>query len=55
MAEFKERGSTMVMVSHSTDTVKRYCTKGLVLQNGKQLFFGDIQKAADMYEEMMEG
>lgn len=55
MAEFKTRGSTMVMVSHSPDMVRKYCTKGLVLQNGKQLFFGDIKEAADIYEKMMEG
>jgi len=53
MEEFRQKGSTMVMVSHSPDMVKKYCTKGLVLQSGKQLFFGDIKKAADMYEEMM--
>ena len=50
MAEFKKLGSTMVMVSHSPDMVKKYCTKGLVLQNGKQLFFGDIEEATKVYE-----
>lgn len=50
MAEFKAQGSTMVMVSHSPDLVKAYCTKGLVLQNGKQLFYGDILEAIKVYE-----
>lgn len=54
MAEFKKRGSTMVMVSHSVEQVKQYCNKGLVLHAGKQLFFGDITQAQAVYKEMME-
>jgi ABC-type polysaccharide/polyol phosphate transport system ATPase subunit len=54
MGEFKEKGSTMVMVSHNPDQMKRYCNKGLVLHQGKQLFFGDITQAQAVYEEMME-
>lgn len=53
MAEFKELGSTMVMVSHSPDMVKKYCNKGLVLQNGVQLFYGDITEAAKVYENLV--
>ena len=52
MAEFKKNGSTMVMVSHSPEQVKQYCNKGLVLHGGKQLFFGDIEQATAVYEEM---
>lgn len=52
MAEFKELGSTMVMVSHSMEMVKQYCNKGLVLQNGKQIFYGDIKEATSIYENL---
>ena len=52
MAEFKEKGSTMVMVSHNPEQVRKYCNKGLVLNEGKQLFFGDIEQATTVYEEM---
>ena len=54
MKEFKEKGSTMVMVSHSVEQVRSHCTKGLVLQAGKQIFFGEIDEAIDLYEEIME-
>ncbi len=54
MNEFKKNGSTMVMVSHSVAQVKQYCNKGLVLHGGKQLFYGEIEKAASVYEEMLE-
>lgn len=53
MAEFKQHGSTMVMVSHNPDQLKKYCSKGLVLNEGKQLFFGEIDQAIAIYEEMM--
>lgn len=52
MAEFKRLGSTMVMVSHSMEMVKQYCNKGLVLQNGKQIFYGDIKEATSIYENL---
>jgi ABC-type polysaccharide/polyol phosphate transport system ATPase subunit len=54
MEEFKKNGSTMVMVSHNPDQLKKYCNIGLVLHEGKQLFFGDIGKATAIYEEIME-
>ena len=53
MAEFKKKGSTMVMVSHNPGLVKQYCNKGLVLHEGKQLFFGDIEQATAVHEELM--
>lgn len=52
--EFQQQGSTMVMVSHSIDMIKHYCTKGLLIQSGQQLFFGDVSEAAAKYEELMK-
>lgn len=53
MGEFMENGSTMVMVSHSPQMVEKYCNKGLVLHEGKQVFYGDIDQALAIYDEMM--
>jgi len=53
MEQFKKDGSTMVMVSHNPEQLKKYCTKGLVLSAGKQLYYGDIDQAIAIYEEMM--
>lgn len=52
MAEFKRQGSTMVMVSHSIKMLKKYCNKGLVLQNGAQMFYGEIDEACPIYENL---
>ena len=54
MEEFRRSGSTMIMVSHGAEKLKKYCDRGLVLQEGKQLFFGDIEEATVIYEEMMD-
>lgn len=53
MGEFKQSGSTMVMVSHSPEQIKKYCNLGLVLHEGKQLYYGEIEQAMAIYDEMM--
>lgn len=52
IAEFKRLGSTMVMVSHSLEMVKKYCNKGLVLVNGAQAYYGEIGEACRVYENL---
>jgi len=49
MGEFIKKGSTLVMVSHNPDQLEKYCTKGLLINQGKQIFFGDIQTALKEY------
>lgn len=55
MNEFKRQGSTMIFVSHSTEQLKSHCTKGLVLDFGKQVFFGEITEAVGEYEKILGG
>ena len=52
MQEFHDAGSTMIMVSHSPNQLREYCTKGLLLDHGKQIYFGDINKAIEKYDEL---
>lgn len=52
MQEFHDAGSTMIMVSHSPNQLREYCTKGLLLNHGKQIYFGDINKAIEKYDEL---
>lgn len=49
--EFKKSGSTLIMVSHSTNQLQNYCDLGLLLNNGKQLFYGPIKEAISKYLE----
>jgi ABC-2 type transport system ATP-binding protein len=45
-----ERSGILVLASHSDDAVKRFCTKGIVLENGRLAFFGPIDEALARYK-----
>lgn len=50
MQEFRQSGSTMVMVSQSVKQLSEYCDIGMVLNQGNQIFFGPMKEAAKYYE-----
>lgn len=47
----REGGRTVLFVSHNMAAVKSLCTKGMLIENGKTVFFGEINKAVDLYFE----
>ena len=55
LAAFKERLSNagLLMVSHSTGTIRSYCTCGLVLEGGKVRFFKDVEEAIAVHDRNM--
>lgn len=42
-------GRTVLFVSHNMAAVKSLCTKGIVMENGKIVFKGNIQNTLDFY------
>lgn len=44
----------MIMVSHSTSTLRDYCTSGIVLEGGNGIFFHDIEDAIRQHELNMD-
>lgn len=50
MKEFKDKGVTMVIVSHSKDSIQKFCDKGLYISYGEQKFFGNITEAIEKYQ-----
>ena len=44
-----DRGVTLLFVSHSTETVKRFCQKGLWLDAGQMYYYGEAGVAAEKY------
>lgn len=42
-------GRTVLFVSHNMSTVRSLCQRGIVLQNGMQVFDGDANDAVDYY------
>ena len=41
---------TFLFVTHSTSMAKAFCSRGIVLEKGKIVFDGDIDKAVEFYE-----
>jgi len=55
MRSFKERGVTMVVVSHSLAQIQNHCDWGLVLWHGENKFFGPIDEALSIYQQLLNG
>lgn len=45
---------TFLFVTHSTSTAKSFCKRGIVMKQGKLLFDGDVNDAANFYENMID-
>lgn len=55
LAVFKNRLSAagLLMVSHSTGTIRAYCEAGLVLEGGAARYFDDVNAAIEHHERNM--
>lgn len=47
----KGEGRTVLFVSHNMAAVKSLCTRGIVLENGKLKFDGNVEDALEVYSE----
>ncbi|QKU83273.1 ABC transporter ATP-binding protein [Vibrio cholerae] len=55
ISELKERGTTILLVSHSTEQITRHCSKAIILNDGEMLAFGDAKMIANQYLELLFG
>ena len=53
MKELKEKGTTILFVSHATEQIKRFCTKALWINKGKIVEQGESSEIVDRYESFM--
>lgn len=55
LAVFKDRlrAAGLLMVSHSTGTIRSYCTAGLVLEAGRAVYYPDVSEAIAVHEANM--
>ncbi len=44
-----KEGKTVLYVSHNMNTIRQLCTRCVVLENGKIIFEGDVEKAISIY------
>ena len=42
-------GKTVILVSHSMEVIKKYCSRAGYMKNGEMKFFGDTETAVNMY------
>jgi ABC-type polysaccharide/polyol phosphate transport system ATPase subunit len=42
-------GKTVILVSHTMDVVRKYCSRTAFMKNGSLVYFGDTEKAIQMY------
>jgi ABC-type polysaccharide/polyol phosphate transport system ATPase subunit len=50
---FKERGATIVLVSHDLNMISQFCGRVLVLSCGRTAFIGPAEEAVNKYHELL--
>jgi ABC-2 type transport system ATP-binding protein len=53
--EFRQRGGTVLLVSHNTEEVKNLCDRALWLDHGRVKMMGDSQTVVQKYESVQAG
>ena len=48
----KDKNQTVVLVTHSMDNVRKFCTRAILIDNGKIVQSGDPKKIADAYTKL---
>lgn len=54
MKELKEKGTTILFVSHAVEQIKRFCTRGIWLKNGEIIQDGEASEVVDLYDNFMK-
>lgn len=49
---YKAEGQTVILVTHDMETVKKFCNKAVLIQNGKIIKRGNPVEVADTYSEL---
>ncbi len=52
MNSFKKEGKIIIFVSHALETVGAFCNKGLLIDKGNQIFYGDVKEAINKYKNL---
>lgn len=51
--DLKDRHQTVILVTHSMDNVRTFCSRAILLESGKIIEDGDPYKVADSYNKML--
>ena len=55
MDELKNKGTTIIMVTHDLGAVIKYCDRTMVLHNGNQVAIGAPHEMVDLYKKILAG
>lgn len=50
-AELKRKNKTVILVTHSMDSVQRFCKRAMLIKDGNIEYIGDTAQIASMYRE----
>ena len=50
-AQLKKEKKTVILVTHSMDSVQRFCTRAMLVKDGNVEYIGDTAQVASMYRE----
>jgi len=53
--DFQAQGRTILFVTHALDTVIRYCSRGIVIDDGHKIFDGSSKNAVDTFKKVLSG
>ena len=53
--QFKEKGKTILFVTHSVGDVLENCNRVIVLSSGKKIFDGDTKEGVETYKKLITG
>ncbi|MGH2760581.1 MAG: ABC transporter ATP-binding protein [Actinomycetota bacterium] len=53
MLELQKEGATILVVSHNLDSVRRVCSRVLVLNRGETYFEGEVEEGIGRYHELL--
>jgi len=53
--EFKEKGKTILFVTHNVSDVLKNCNRAIILENGNKTFDGDVKEGVELYKKIITG
>lgn len=53
LESLKQNGTTIVLVTHSIEQIRTFCDNGLVLNDGRPVYYGDSKTAAVKYYQII--
>jgi ABC-type polysaccharide/polyol phosphate transport system ATPase subunit len=54
-SRMRDKGKTIVFVTHDMGSMKRFCGRAMLLEQGEMIYIGDPQEVADRYLEINFG